>query len=327
MVVSQAASLIIMDTVCLILVLTSLIGNTLVILTVLLNKPMQTTLNYLLVNLAVADMVFALSTGLKKGLFQYLTHPEGEAGRWLCVWFTHGDIAWFGAAASIFFLVYIAIERYLAIIHPLRHRGKFTKGRLKLLIGIAWFVSIVINMVDLLEVKYYYFDSGSCERCGNFNTTDERFFKAHSLIWMLFGGVVPVCIMVCLYSRVAYRLWVKPVESAQLKASQTALLRHRKQVTVSLLVVSAIYAFCWIPALISHVTMVWGVGVPWFNDAGEVLIVLNSCVNPGVYSLRIKSFREHLRNVILCRKRRKIRAPSGLTVPGIASVVCKPSAE
>ena len=182
-------------------------------------------------------------------------------------------------------------------------------------------------MLDLLEVKYYYFDSGSCKSYDNFRTIDERFFKAHSLIWVLLAGVVPVCVMVCLYSRVAYRLWVKPVESAHLKASQTALLRHRKQVTVSLLVVSAIYAICWIPALISHVTVIWGVGVQRFNDAGEVLIVLNSCVNPGVYSLRIKSFREHLRNVILCRKRRKIRAPPGLTVPGVASVVCKPSAE
>ena len=48
----------------------SLVGNTLVILTVLINKPMQTTFNYLLVNLAVADMVFAFSI-----LISYLIIP------------------------------------------------------------------------------------------------------------------------------------------------------------------------------------------------------------------------------------------------------------
>lgn len=84
---------------------------------------------------------------------------------------------------------------------------------MKLLIGIVWFVFIVINMVDLLEVKYYYFDFGLCERCGNFNIIDERFFKVYSFIWMFFGGVVFVCIMVCLYFRVVYCLWVKLVES------------------------------------------------------------------------------------------------------------------
>lgn len=47
-----------------ILVLISLVGNALVILTILINKPMQTTLNYLLVNLAVADMISALCIGI-----------------------------------------------------------------------------------------------------------------------------------------------------------------------------------------------------------------------------------------------------------------------
>lgn len=43
-----------------ILLLISLVSNTLVILTVLINKPMQTTLNNLLMYLADADIVFAL---------------------------------------------------------------------------------------------------------------------------------------------------------------------------------------------------------------------------------------------------------------------------
>ncbi|PFX30603.1 allatostatin-A receptor-like [Stylophora pistillata] len=301
MAVSLGVSNIVLKTVCLILVLISLVGNTLVILTVLLNKAMQTTLNYLLVNLAVADMMFALSTGLKKGLFPYLTHPEGNAGRWSCAWVTHGDLAWFGAAASILFLVYIAVERYFAIIHQLRHRGRFTRGRLKLVIGIPWFVSIVINTAEFWEIRYYYFDSGLCKRYGNKSTTEEKFIKAYSLIWMLLAGAIPPCIM-------------------------TAFLRHRKQVTVTLLMVGAIYAFCWIPSQISFVTENWGLPVPWFNVAGHVLVVLNSCVNPVVYSFRLKSFRQHLRNIMQCKKRRQIRALPGLTMPGTANVVHKTSA-
>lgn len=43
------------------LILTALIGNTLIILVVLKNKRMQTTTNYFLVNLAVSDLVVSLS--------------------------------------------------------------------------------------------------------------------------------------------------------------------------------------------------------------------------------------------------------------------------
>lgn len=43
------------------LILISLIGNTLIVLVVLKNKRMQTTTNYFLVNLAVSDLVVSLS--------------------------------------------------------------------------------------------------------------------------------------------------------------------------------------------------------------------------------------------------------------------------
>ena len=64
-------------------VLLSLVGNTLVILTVLTNKPMQTTLNYVLVNLAVADIVFALSILIRYLIMPLITLPEGQTGRFL----------------------------------------------------------------------------------------------------------------------------------------------------------------------------------------------------------------------------------------------------
>ena len=65
-----------------ILVLISLVGNTLVILTVLINKPVQTTLNYILVNLAVADIVVALSIGITHVM---MSNPPRRKCRQLCL--------------------------------------------------------------------------------------------------------------------------------------------------------------------------------------------------------------------------------------------------
>ena len=42
--------------------------------------------------------------------------------------------------------------------------------------------------------------------------------KVHSLAWMLLAGIVPISIMVYLYSRLVHHLWFKPVQN--LEASQ-----------------------------------------------------------------------------------------------------------
>lgn len=57
MIVDKMISIVVLS----ILLLISLLSNTLVILTVIINKPMQTTLNYLLVNLADDDIAFSFS--------------------------------------------------------------------------------------------------------------------------------------------------------------------------------------------------------------------------------------------------------------------------
>ena len=283
-----------------ILVLISLVGNTLVILTVLINKPMQTTLNYLLVNLAVADMMFALSIGIQYVMMQFITHPEGQVGQHLCKFITDGVFAWVGSAVSILCLVYIAVERYFAIIHPLRQRGRFTRRRLKVFIALGWTFAILINMPGLMSTRYYQPDLGLCVTDGSFGGV-----WINSLLWMVFAGIVPVSIMVCLYSRVVHHLWFKPEEN--MEASQNAALRYRKQVTITLIMVSVTYAVCWITDLTSYVMLYWGGEVvgSWFDKSGTLLLTFNTCVNPVLYSMRMKCFREHLCDMLLCKKKER----------------------
>ncbi|XP_078347229.1 QRFP-like peptide receptor [Oculina patagonica] len=286
-----------------ILVLISLVGNTLVILTVLINKPMQTTLNYLLVNLAVADMTFALFIGIQYVMMPFIAHPEGETGRYLCRFVTDGAIAWVGAAVSILCLVYIAVERYFAIIHPLRQRGRFTRRRLKVFIVLAWSFAILMNVPAFMDTRYFQPDQRLCKRDGNFGYVEA---KVDSLVWMVLAGIVPVSIMVYLYSRVVHHLWFKPVEN--LDASQRASLRYRKQVAITLITVSLIYAVSWIPNLTAYVLKSWGGVVmgSWYDKSGRLSVTFNSCINPVLYSMRMKCFREHLRDMLLCKKRQTV---------------------
>ena len=105
-----------------------------------------------------------------------------------------------------------------------------------------------MRVSTLLEARYYHSDLRVCKSIGNM--AGHITVKVHSLAWMILAGIVPISIMVYLYSRLVHHLWFKPVQN--LEASQRAAQRYRKQVTITLITVSVIYAVCWIPILAGY---------------------------------------------------------------------------
>ena len=82
-------------------------------------------------NLAVADMTFAVFLAPKFILSQTFTHPDGAAGNALCRFLTGGTLGWLGGASSAFTLVVISVERYFAVMYPLGNKGRLTKRKLQ----------------------------------------------------------------------------------------------------------------------------------------------------------------------------------------------------
>ena len=91
----------------------------------------RTPFSYLLMNLAVSDIMFAVFVAPNHILKKTFTHPEGTGGSELCRMLTSGNFAWVGAASSPITLVAFAVERYYAVIGPLGSKGKLTKRRTK----------------------------------------------------------------------------------------------------------------------------------------------------------------------------------------------------
>ena len=88
-------------------------------------------MNYLLLNLAVADIMVALFIAPQFILIHTFKHPGGITGTWLCKLLTGGNMMWTGATASAFSLVVIAFERYYAVQYPYGNKGKLTNEKLK----------------------------------------------------------------------------------------------------------------------------------------------------------------------------------------------------
>ena len=92
------------------------------------------SINYLLVNLAVADITFGIFLTPKFILNRIFTHPDGVAGKALCRFLTGGTLGWYGGVSSAFTLMAIAIERFYAVMYPLGNKGNLTKRKLKVTI-------------------------------------------------------------------------------------------------------------------------------------------------------------------------------------------------
>ena len=101
---------------------------------VLLNR---TPINFLLLNLAVADMMVALFIAPRFILSHFFKHPDGRKGTLFCKLLTGGNLTWTGGAASVFTLVAIAFERYYAVMYPYGNKGKLTFNKLKVFICIV----------------------------------------------------------------------------------------------------------------------------------------------------------------------------------------------
>ena len=90
-------------------------------------------INYLLVNLAVSDILYVtfISPNVFIIQFSFTNLPDGVTGTVLCKFFTTGTVAWVGAASSILTLAVVAIERYYAVVYPLGNKEKITMDTLK----------------------------------------------------------------------------------------------------------------------------------------------------------------------------------------------------
>lgn len=130
------------------MILTTIIGNIFVIAAILVDRHLQIVANYLILSLAVADLLVAV-----------LVMPLGAANsiskKWtmgptLCDMWTSSDVLC--CTASILHLLAIAIDRYWAVTQPhyIHSRNSTT---IFILIGLVWLMSVVVSLAPLFGWK------------------------------------------------------------------------------------------------------------------------------------------------------------------------------
>ncbi|XP_011641640.1 tachykinin-like peptides receptor 99D isoform X1 [Pogonomyrmex barbatus] len=223
-------------------------GNLIVIWIVLAHRRMRTVTNYFLVNLSIADaMVSTLNVTFN---YTYMLNSHWPFGTLYCK--ISQFIAVLTICASVFTLMAISIDRYMAIVNPLKPRmGK--KATLCVAI-VIWIIGAILSLPMLLFYTTYTqnFMNGEVRVVcySDWPNTDDNGLSydeyLYNVIFMILTYFLPIGSMTFTYARVGLELWGSQ-SIGEATARQLENIRSKRRVVKMMIVVVVIFAVCWLP--------------------------------------------------------------------------------
>lgn len=228
--------------------LAGLLGNTLVVLVVAANPGMRSTTNLLIINLAVADLLFVIFCVPFTATDYVMTQwPFGDIWckvvQYLIVVTAH---------ASIYTLVLMSLDRYLAVVHPVASMGVRTEKNALIAIALTWLAIVTTaSPVAMCHEEQKYWHRGQYQSSCVFLEEDSCRRPAFQLAFFASSYIVPLGLICGLYVRLLARLW-RNAPGQRLSAESR---KGKRRVTRMVLVVVAAFAICWLPIHVSTLIM------------------------------------------------------------------------
>lgn len=277
-------------------------GNLLVILAVVKDpyKNLRTPFNYLMANLALADLIVGTVTDPSS---IYIHWKEGTNAKLLKTEVQVLHMSYFiSCTASVLSLATLAVERYLAVRKPHTYRNKFTTKRVFATVGCIWLVSITLPFV--------YFEVGYITYAFIFANT--AIVLAIAITCFTFGLMIRAFqqrargddAVTYMNHNAEQEKTQAPVErNAQ---SQTAAKWERK-VTKMFFVVLLALLCCYGPSTVFIYSMSFCescscTALHWFRDLQFLFVIMNSSVNFFCYALRSPRFRNAFAHILRIKR-------------------------
>ena len=268
-----------------------LIGNVLVIRIVHKTREMHTPTNYLLVSMAVSDVITILMWPV-----YYL-----EVWKFLCKFFVLSEIS---LMVSSITLIVLAVERYHALLKPFRTGLRLSEDNVKKAIAFIWIASFFICLPELFFNKW----SETYSTCiGPWTLHMSRPSKVYVIINVVLSVYIPLAVICYCYGSLIRGLYFTNTVCPETDGDERS--SEKKKLVITFIMVTVGFFIGSIPTGVFYTIIPSGDGktidLKLYADilyAVDFVFVCSLCFNPIIYAFRSNNFQEGFKRIILCRK-------------------------
>ena len=270
------------------------LGNLLVILVVSRKlQGMSKTMSVFITNLSVSDMLYlTFSMPFSATIF---TMPSWIFGNFMCKFVFFSMYACM--FASIYTLVVMSLDRYIAVVYPLGFINLRTVRNAIAATVIIWIISSAFSAPYLFVFKTETEDYITHTETYCFEYwKDERHRPRYHVFLFICGYALPLVAITGAYLRILCVLW-RRIQLSEVSTPNNNSGKSKRKTSRLVCVVVLAFGVCWLPHHIINLWMGYGnfsftMGTLIFKLFALCLASVNSCLNPIIYTIMSENFRK-----------------------------------
>uniref|UniRef100_A0A667Y373 Pyroglutamylated RF-amide peptide receptor n=1 Tax=Myripristis murdjan TaxID=586833 RepID=A0A667Y373_9TELE len=313
----------------------ALVGNSLVVYTVVKKRTMQTATNIFICSLAVSDLLITFFC-IPFTLLQNIS-SEWLGGVLVCKAIPFVQTT--AIVTGILTMTCIAIERYQGIVYPLKMRRQYTSKRAYKMLGLVWIASVMVGspmlFVQQLEVSraqsyttydFLYDHHHVCCQERWHSLTHRQLYTTFIMVALF---LLPLAAMLFLYTRIAIELWIRKRVG---DSSLFSFHRKKKRAVKMMITVVLLFTLCWAPFHTVHMLFEYNDLEKKYDEVTLNMIVaivqaigfFNSFNNPIVYAFMNENFKKSCISTLSHCLRKPNQQASAAEAPNLSVQFIKP---
>jgi len=284
-------------TYCLLFII-SLAGNTLIGIIVYKTKRMRTSTNFLIVNMAMSDLLLPIFLFPKVVTELYVDSwvIGGALGQALCK--LHIFLSDVSVTVSIQSLTLITVDRFRAVVFPLRS-PLISPKLCTFIIPVTWIIAMSIQSPFLFAFRLTgYPGKLLCERDWSGAFGESSSFANYILAIFVVCIYIPIVLMTVLYSIIVLKLKSQPTPGEQsINAAQQRQKRERNMLKMVIAIVLS-FAVCWVPFTIFILLDKVSRSIINYFFAAQIIARANCAINPCICLFFSRNYRQCLRSFL-----------------------------
>lgn len=273
-------------------------GNSLVVIVIYCYMKLKTVASIFLLNLALADLCFLITLPL----WAAYTAMEYQwpFGNCLCKLASAGIS--FNLYASVFLLTCLSIDRYLAIVHPVKSRIRRTMFVARVTCIVIWLLAGVASLPVIIHRNIFFAENLNMTVCGfRYDNNNTTLRVGLGLSKNLLGFLIPFLIILTSYTLI----WKTLKKAYQIQRNKT----RNDDIFKMIVAIVFFFFFSWIPHqvftfldVLIQLHVITDCKITDIVDTAMPFTIciayFNNCLNPFFYVFFGKNFKKYFLQLI-----------------------------